>query len=64
MDVWVHLSIGSLTVETGADMTHYAPDLVDDLWKQARKGFGEILDAATARGLVQLDTDDTADDTE
>lgn len=64
MEIWVHLSIGSLVVETGSDMNHYAPDLVDDLWKQARKGFNEILDSAAQRGLVQVDTDDTTEDSE
>ena len=57
MEIWVHISIGTLTIETGADMPAYSPDLVNDLWGQARRGFNDVLDAATERGLVQVEAD-------
>lgn len=57
MEMWVHLSIGSLTVETGTDMPHYSTDLIDDMWKQVRASFIEVVDAAAERGLIVI-TDD------
>jgi hypothetical protein len=44
-------------VETGAEMPAYSPDLVNDLWNQARKGFNDVLDSAAERGLVQIEVD-------
>jgi hypothetical protein len=38
-------------------MPAYSPDLVNDLWGQARRGFNDVLDAATERGLVQVEVD-------
>lgn len=58
MEIWVHLSIGSLTVETGCDMPHYSTDLVDDMWKQVRTSFAEVVDAASERGLIVITDDD------
>jgi hypothetical protein len=63
-ELWVHLSLGSLTVESGATMSHYAPDVVDDLFKHCKRGFAEILDQAATRGLVQIDAGDDDDDSE
>lgn len=61
--MWVHLSIGSLTVETGADLQHYSTDLIDDMWKQVRASFVEVVDAAAARGLIVIsDPDDVEDE--
>jgi hypothetical protein len=57
MEIWVHIAIGTLTIETGAEMAAYSPDLVNDLWNQARKGFADVLDAASERGLVQVESD-------
>jgi hypothetical protein len=57
MDIWVHISIGTLTVETGAEMPAYSPDLINDLWNQARRGFNDVLDSAAERGLVQIEPD-------
>lgn len=54
----MHLSIGSLTVETGTDMPHYSTDLIDDMWRQVRASFLEIVDAAAERGLIVITDDD------
>jgi hypothetical protein len=73
-EAWIHIQIGTLTVETGIEAPHYAPDVMRDAWTQAVRGLRETIEAAAALGLVQmvdyedddvtaiLDDDDTDDD--
>jgi hypothetical protein len=56
-EAWIHISIGTLTIETGIDSPHYAPDVVRDTWTQAIRGLKETIETAAALGLVQVDSD-------
>lgn len=51
-DAWIHISLGTLTVETGVTAPHYAPDVIRDMWTQAVTGLKETIETAAALGLV------------
>lgn len=53
-EAWVHISLGTLTVESGFSSAHYAPDVMRDSWLQTVKGMMDTVQAAAALGLVQV----------
>ena len=55
VETWIHISIGTLTVETGIETDYYAPDVIRDAWTQAVRGIKETIEAAAALGLVQFE---------
>lgn len=61
VEQWLHISIGTLTVEAGIETDYYAPDVMRDAWTQAVRGLKETIEAAGALGLVQFAADDIED---
>jgi hypothetical protein len=72
-EAWIHISIGTLAIETGIESPHYAPDVMRDAWTQAVRGLRETIETAASLGLIQnadeddeilaiLDDDDDEDD--
>jgi len=57
-EAWIHIQIGTLTVETGIEAPHYAPDVMRDAWTQAVRGLRETIETAASLGLVQMVDDD------
>lgn len=62
VDQWIHISIGSLTIETGIETDYYAPDVMRDAWTQAVTGLREVIQTAGELGLVQYATEDEDDE--
>jgi len=70
-EAWIHISIGTLAIETGIQSPHYAPDVMRDAWTQAVRGLRETIQTAAELGLVSnidddivaiIDDDDDEDD--
>jgi len=57
-EAWIHISIGTLAIETGIESPHYAPDVMRDAWTQAVRGLRETIETAASLGLVQMVDDD------
>jgi len=57
-EAWIHISIGTLAIETGIQSPHYAPDVMRDAWTQAVQGLRETIETAAELGLVSNTDDD------
>ena len=61
VNLWLSIRFGQLEVNMSADeISGYAPDVADDLAKQAIKAFSEAI--AELRGHGIIGSDDPADD--
>jgi hypothetical protein len=61
-EAWIHISIGTLAIETGIESPHYAPDVMRDAWTQAVRGLRETIETAASLGLIQNAADEDDDD--